>query len=324
MSTTAEVIDYWSIPDQKGHEYYGQLSLVIASGCTDGSADTDSGTDDVAALDSNDGLWHPDESEYARRCAVAYAAMGEVATAEKRMRQIYLSQTGKPSTSLPHRHPDIAGSTDKCAICAAYGASTPLMGKLLTNKLESIPRVHRIADTTLYRRGYVEPYLTTDREHLSTQDMYEMFGDYWWDTLSFAIGVSTMPPRDLAELALLLPAAPGPFSGTPASIAVRWLTDAALIRLRQLASHRSSWAAIRARIVAEIDQRSRGSREGTAPESLDVELWRMKTATSPRRELVADISGRPNTRPPSALAARRQRRRAVNFHPQPGRGLVAL
>lgn len=287
MSTTAEVIDYWSLPDQQGHEFYGQLSLVITSGCTAASPDTATGTDAASDMDSNDGLWHPDQSEYARRCAVAYAAMGEVAAAEKAMRQIYRSQTGKPSTSLPHRHPDIAGSTDKCAICAAYSASTPLMGKLLTNKLESIPRVHRSRDLTLYRRGYVEPYLTTDQEPLSTQDMHETFGDYWWDTLSFAIGVSTMPPRDLAELALLLPGAPGPFSGTPASIAVRWLTDAALIHLRQLASHRSSWAAIRARIVAEIDQRSRGSREGTAPEPLDVELWRMKAAATSRRGLVA-------------------------------------
>lgn len=287
MSTTAEVTDYWSIPDQQGYEYYGQLSLVIASGCTDGSADTDGGNDDVTALDSNDGLWHPDATEYARRCAVAYDALGEVAAAEKRMRRIYAEQTGKPLTSLPHRHPDIAGSTDKCAICAAYGASTPLMGKLLTNKLESIPRVHRIADMTLYRRGYVEPYLTTDEESLSTQDMYEMFGDFWWDTLSFAIGVSTMHPRDLAELALLLPGAPSPFSGTPAPMAVRWLTDAALIHLRQLASHRPSWAAIHARIVAEIDQRSRGSRQGTAPEPLDIEFWRMKQAATPRRGLVA-------------------------------------
>lgn len=95
-----------------------------------------------------------------------------------------------------------------------------------------------------------------------------------------------MAPREIAELALLLPAAPSPFSGAPASLAVRWLTDAALAPLRQLVSQRRSWAPIRDRIVAEINQRAQGSRQGTAPESLELEFWRMRRAASPRRELV--------------------------------------
>lgn len=289
MNTTAEVIDNWNPSDQQEPEFYGQLSLVVAPEWTEDGLNTtrDTGIEVTAAVDSNDGLDHPDESEHARRVAVAYAALGEVAVAEKAMRRIYREQTGTPLTSLPHRHPDIAGSKNECGICAAHSASTPLMAKLLTSKLESIHRVHLGSDATLYRRSSAETYLLTGQETICTQDMFEMFGHFWWDTLSFAIGVSTMHPRDLAELALLLPAAPSPFSGAPASIGVKWLTDAALTHLRQLASHRSAWAVIHGRIVAEIDQRSRGSRQGTAPESLEIEFWRMKTAASPRRGLVA-------------------------------------
>ncbi|MCV7286083.1 hypothetical protein H7J87_12145 [Mycolicibacterium wolinskyi] len=287
MNTTAEAIDHWTLTEHQPaeREFYGQLSLVVAPARIEGRLDA--ACTGIEAAASNDGLDHPDEAEHARRVAVAYAALGDVAAAEKAMRQIYRTQTGRPLTSLPHRHPDIAGSRTNCAICAAHSASTPLMAKLLTSKLESIPRVHPGPDPTLYRRHSAETYLATDQEAITAQYMYEMFGDFWWDTLSFAIGVSTMDPRDLAELALLLPAAPGPFSGAPASIAVKWLTDAALTRLRQLASHRRSWAVIHGRIVAEIDQRARGSRQGTAPESLELELWRMKLAAKPRRGLVA-------------------------------------
>lgn len=289
----SEVMEHWSLPEIQESEQkrYGQLSLVVVS------PKTGSGHGAGAPAGSNDGLDHPDESEHARRIAVAYTVLGEIAAAEKTMRRVYRRQTGAQLTSLPHRHPDIAGSMNQCAICAAYGASSMLMAKLLTSKLESIPLVHvtneegpgfrRSIDGTLYRRSLAETYLVTGHEAIGPQDLYEMFGDYWWDTLSFAIGVSTMHPRELAELALLLPAAPSPFSGAPAPIAVKWLTDAALAHLRQLVSHRSSWAAIRNRIVAEIDQRSRGSQRGKPAESLELEFWRIKTAAARRRELVA-------------------------------------
>jgi hypothetical protein len=287
----SEVMERWSLPEiqEPKQKRYGQLSLVAVSPKTGGVPDTPQGTGvssvDATAAGSNDGLDHPDESEHARRIAVAYTVLGEIAAAEKAMRRVYRRQTGAQLTSLPHRHPDIAGSMTECAICAAYGASSLLMAKLLTSKLESIPLVHvtneegpgfrRSIDGTLYRRSLAETYLVTGHEAISPQDLYEMLGDYWWDTLSFAIGVSTMHPRELAELALLLPAAPSPFSGAPAPIAVKWLTDAALTHLRQLVSHRRSWAAIRNRIVAEIDQRSRGSRRGEPAESLELEFWRL-------------------------------------------------
>ncbi|RIT36746.1 hypothetical protein D2E76_15915 [Mycobacteroides abscessus] len=235
-----------------------------------------------------DGVYHPDEEEHLRRITVAYAVLGQIAAAEKKMRRIYQEQTGQPLTSLPHRHPDIAGSDTQCAICATYGTSNMLMSKLLTSKLESIERVHPEHNGSLYKRWQAESYLVTGREAIGTVDLYDMFGDFWWDTLSFAIGVSTMHPRELGELALLLPAAPSPFSGGPAPMAIKWLTDVALTPLRQLVTHQRSWAPIHSRIVAEINQRSRGSRHGAPAESLDLEFWRMKSAAAPgRRKLVA-------------------------------------
>ncbi|SHQ45986.1 hypothetical protein [Mycobacteroides abscessus] len=237
---------------------------------------------------AHDGISHPDEEEHLRRINVAYAVVGQIAAAEKKMRRIYQDQTGKRLTTLPHRHPDIAGSAMHCAICATYGTSNILLAKILTSKLESIERIHPEHNGTLYRRWHAETYLATGQEAIDTVDLYEMFGDFWWDTLSFAIGVSTMHPRELGELALLLPAAPSPFSGGPAPIAIKWLTDAALAPLRQLVSHQRSWAPIHSRIVAEINQRSRGSRQGAPAESLELEFWRMKTAVVPaRRKLVA-------------------------------------
>lgn len=286
VTTMSGVADRWSLSEcvESGQERYGQLSLVVsAPGAGRVSAD-----DEPVRADIPDGLGRCSETEYARRIAVAYAVLGDIAAAEKLMRRAFRQQrSGKCVTSLPHRHPDIAGSQSACAICATYGSSTMLMGKLLTSKLESIPGVHVGRDLTLYRPVFAERYLKDGTESIGTQDLYEMLGDFWWDTLSFAIGVSAMHPREMAELALLLPAAPSPFSGAPASIAVKWLTDAALAPLRQLVSHRQGWAAIRDRIVAEIGQRSRGSMEGREPESLEVEFWRMKVAAAKRRRLVA-------------------------------------
>lgn len=289
VNTMSGVASQWSLPEcsEVGGGRYGQLSLVVVPAPTVGDeldADELSAGTDIA-----DGLGQCSEDEYARRIVVAYEVLGEIARAEKLMRRVYRHQRdgARPLTSLPHRHPDVKGSTSSCAICATYGSSTMLMGKLLTNKLESIFRVHVGADESLYRRATAEKYLTEEGdESIGTQDLYEMFGDFWWDTVSFAIGVSTMQPREIAELALLLPAAPSPFSGAPASHAVRWLTDAALEPLRQLVSQRRSWAPIRDRIVAEINQRAQGSRQGTEPESLDMEFWRMRRAAAPRRELV--------------------------------------
>lgn len=234
-----------------------------------------------------DGLDHPDEAEHARRVAVGYGVLGEVALAEKAIRSAYRRQGGRRLTTLPHRHPDVAGSRTKCAVCAVYGSSSTLMAKLAISKLESVPRVHMGKDATLYRKSVADTYLATGQESLGPEDLFTMFGDYWWDTVSFAVGVSKLAPRDLAELALLLPAGPSPFSGAPASLAVRWLADAALVRLRGLIAKRSDWAAIHARIVAEVDQRSRGSQVGAPPETLELEFWRMKNPTLARRELIA-------------------------------------
>lgn len=281
------VASQWSLPECcEGGGRYGQLSLVVVPAPSVGD---ELEADEVSAgRDIADGLGQCSEEEYARRIVVAYEVLGEIGRAEKMMRRAYRHQRegARPLTALLHRHPDVAGSARSCAICAMYGSSTMLMGKLLTSKLESIPRVHDGSDSTLYRRNLTETYLLEGTESIDTVDLYEIFGDFWWDTLSFAIGVSTMAPREIAELALLLPAAPSPFSGAPASLAVRWLTDAALAPLRQLVSQRRSWAPIRDRIVAEINQRAQGSRQGTAPESLELEFWRMRRAASPRRELV--------------------------------------
>lgn len=234
-----------------------------------------------------DGLDHPDEAEHARRIAVGYGVLGEIALAEKAIRSAYRRQGGRRLTTLPHRHPDVAGSRTKCAVCAVYGSSSTLMAKLAISKLESVPRVHMGREATLYRKSVADTYLASGHESLGPADLFAMFGDYWWDTVSFAVGVSKLAPRDLAELALLLPAGPSPFSGAPASLAVRWLADAALVRLRGLIAQRRDWAPIHARIVAEVNQRARGSRVGTVPETLELEFWRMKNPSVARRDLIA-------------------------------------
>lgn len=288
VNTMSGVASQWSLPDccDGADGRYGQLSLVVTP--AEAAGDELAAAEVSAGRDIADGLGQCDEAEYARRIVVAYDVLGEIARAETLMRRVYRRQRegAPPLSPLPHRHLDVAGSARSCAICATYGSSTMLMGKLLMSKLESIPRVHDGSDPTLYRPGVAESYLLEGTESIGTPDLYEMFGEFWWDTLSFAMGVSNMQPREMAELALLLPAAPSPFSGAPASLAVKWLTDAALAPLRQLVSHRRSWAPIRDRIVTEINQRARGSRQGEAPESLEFEFWRMRRAAAPRRDLV--------------------------------------
>lgn len=259
----------------------GQLSLALVPCPPTGTAHTPQ----RGGL-SADGLDHHEKAEHARRIAVGYGVLGEIALAEKAIRSAYRRQAGRRGTTLPHRHPDVAGSPSKCAVCAVYGSSSTLMAKLAISKLESIPRVHLGREATLYRKSVADTYLATGQETVGPEDLFAMFGDFWWDTVSFAVGVSKLAPRDLAELALLLPAGPSPFSGAPASLGVRWLADAALVRLRGLMTQRSGWAAIHSRIVAEVDQRSRGSQVGAPPEPLELEFWRMKNPTLARRELV--------------------------------------
>ena len=267
-------------PTGEARRGFGQLALSLVPPRS--AEEFDAPTGHLGA----DGLDHPDEAERARRIAVGYGVLGEIALAEKAIRSAYRRQGGRRLTTLPHRHPDVAGSRTKCAVCAVYGSSSTLMAKLAISKLESVPRVHMGREATLYRKSVADTYLASGHESLGPADLFAMFGDYWWDTVSFAVGVSKLAPRDLAELALLLPAGPSPFSGAPASLAVRWLADAALVRLRGLIAQRRDWAPIHARIVAEVNQRARGSQVGTAPETLELEFWRMKNPALARRDLM--------------------------------------